>query len=78
MAHFYACIKGRRGEASRLGSKASGLETRAPSWQGAVTVWLYDYDGVDMAEVCLDTHHGAGVKRVLYNGPVAGLPNGGG
>jgi hypothetical protein len=77
MAHFYGTIKGHRGEASRLGMKASGLNVRAASWQGAVTVRLYDLGGVDMAEVCLDTHHGAGSSRVLYNGPVAGLPNGG-
>jgi hypothetical protein len=70
MAHFYGTIKGQRGEASRLGSKSSGLEVSACSWQGAVAVRLYAEDGVDMAEVSLAKHQGAGIDRVLYRGPV--------
>ena len=60
MAQFWGTIKGARGEASRLGHKASGLDTYAASWQG------------DMAQVELTTHHGAGVHRSLYRGPVSG------
>lgn len=41
MAHFYGTIRGQRGEASRLGGKASGLTTYAASWQGAVPGELY-------------------------------------
>jgi hypothetical protein len=43
MAHFYGTINGQRGQASRLGGKASGLTTYAASWQGAVKVSLW-YD----------------------------------
>ena len=32
MAHFRAVIKGQRGEASRLGSKTSGIRARVQSW----------------------------------------------
>jgi hypothetical protein len=75
MAHFYGTIKGGRGEASRLGHKASGLQVKAASWQGAVAVYLYvGTDGVDCARVCLTTHNGAGTQRELYNGPVSGAP----
>ncbi len=72
MAHFYGSVSGARGEASRLGHKSSGLSTKAASWQGAVVVHLYESDGVDMARVSLATHNGAGVDRVLYDGPVNG------
>lgn len=74
MAHFYGTIKGQRGQASRLGSAKSGLEVRAASYSGAVAVWLHEVAGVTIARVELDTHHGAGVSRVLYDGPVSGGP----
>src|SRR6266516_83706 len=62
MAQFWGTIKGARGEASRLGHKASGLDTYAASWQGAVSVrlWHDAKTGRDMAQVELTTHHGAG------------------
>lgn len=74
MAHFRSTIKGHRGEASRLGTKTSGMDATVASWQGAVSVrlWHDEETGQDMAEVALATHHGAGVNRVLYRGPVCG------
>jgi len=74
MAQFWGTIKGARGEASRLGHKASGLDTYAASWQGAVSVrlWHDAKTGRDMAQVELTAHHGAGVHRSLYRGPVSG------
>jgi len=74
MAQFWGTIKGARGEASRLGHKASGLDTYAASWQGAVSVrlWHDAKTGRDMAQVELTTHRGAGVHRSLYRGPVSG------
>lgn len=72
MAHFYGILQGSRGEASRAGSKSSGLTTTAASWQGAVSVTLYERDGRDCACVQLRPWHGAGVSRVLYDGPVDG------
>ncbi len=72
MAHFYGSIQGARGEATRLGSKDSGLITVAASWQGAVQVTLYHRDGVDHARVWLTPWYGEGVSQELYDGPVAG------
>ena len=72
MAHFRGTIRGHRGMASRLGGKASGLTTRACSWSGAVEVHLYHKDGVDMAQVMLTQHNGAGTWREIYGGPVSG------
>lgn len=74
MAHFRGTIEGQRGEASRLGSKKSGLTVAACSWQGSVLVTL-DHDeatGKDVATVALQPHHGSGIAKVLYRGPVGG------
>ena len=38
MAQFRATIEGQRGEASRLGSKNSGLVARINGWHGGVRV----------------------------------------
>lgn len=72
MAHFYGVIQGNRGEATRMGSKASGLETTAASWQGSVRVMLYELNGVDCAIVTLMPWHGKGATKELYSGPVRG------
>ena len=75
MAHFYADIKGCRGEASRLGSKASGIIAHVASWAGSVRVSIShdEKTGEDWACVSLEPwHNGAGVSRLLYSGPVSG------
>lgn len=74
MAHFYGTLQGHRGQASRLGTTKSGLTVRAASWQGAVRVDL-DYDfrsDTDIVEVFLTPWHGAGIRKLLYRGPVGG------
>lgn len=74
MAQFRGMLKGQRGQASRLGSKRSGLEVAACSWQGSVLVTL-EHDeatGKDVATVALQPHHGSGIAKVLYCGPVGG------
>ena len=65
MAHFRGTLQGARGEASRLGTRSSGLQTVAASWQGAVRVELYERDGYDCARISLTPHRGAGVNRLL-------------
>lgn len=78
MAQFIGCVKGTRGEASRLGTKKSGLTCIAASWLGAVSVSLrHDEKGdTDIAVVRLIPWRGAGVHLDLYDGPVGG-PKGG-
>ena len=73
MAHFYGTLQGNRGEATRMGSKASGLTTYAASWKGAVRVTVYIHDGKDWVDVSLVQWRGAGTNRTLYNGPVSGV-----
>ncbi len=74
MAHFYGSIQGNRGEATRLGTKNSGLETVAASWEGAVQVQVIYNERLDcdMVEVRLIPWHGQGVYRTLYRGPISG------
>lgn len=70
MAHFYGSVQGARGEASRLGHKSSGMATTAASWKGSVHTYLYEEGGVDMCRVELRPWNGAGVNRLLYEGPI--------
>ena len=74
MAQYFAAIKGQRGEASRLGSKKSGIDATVASWQGAVDVrlWHDQKTGRDMARVSLIPWHGVGSSRLLYYGPASG------
>lgn len=76
MAHFRGTLQGAHGEASRLGTKSSGLTVEAQSWQGKVVVTLTERDGVDYATVHLTQHLGCGAFPlvVLYDGPVSGAP----
>jgi len=76
MAHFYGQVRGQRGQASRLGTRNSGMETVAASWQGAVKVFLSEVDGQDWATVALTPWHGRGTSRVIYSGPVSGAEGG--
>lgn len=76
MSHFYGTLQGNRGEATRCGSKASGIVAHAASWQGAVRAYVYynkEYDQ-DWAKVSLVPWSYAGVNRLLYHGPVDGSP----
>lgn len=72
MAHFYGTLQGARGEATRLGTKNSGLMTTTCSYEGKVRMTLtYDPElGCDIARVELARHMGSGTERLLYEGPV--------
>jgi hypothetical protein len=77
MAHFYGTLNGSRGEATRCGAKASGMETYCASWNGAVRCKAYVNDeGVDCVYVTLCQWQGRGLypARVLYDGPMSGAP----
>ena len=56
MAHFRAVIQGQRGEASRLGSKTSGITTRLQTWGWDLEVDATHKDGADLAHVVLVNH----------------------
>lgn len=48
MAQFRGTVSGQRGEASRLGSKNSGLVVTANGWNAGVTVDVSHIDGEDV------------------------------
>ncbi len=51
MAHFRSVIRGQRGEASRLGSKQSGMMAHVDGWHTGVTVHIHHVDGEDRIEI---------------------------
>lgn len=70
MAQFIGFVKGQRGEASRLGSKASGLDVIAASYQGCIEVrlWHDEETGKDMFQVVQNTWQGVGVQKEIASG----------
>lgn len=72
MAQFFGLLKGTRGEATRLGSKSSGLVTEACSYQGKIVTVLRhdDFTGKDVFEVRMERHQGAGDYMVIATGVV--------
>ena len=72
MAHFYGIVEGQaKAQATRRGTRNSGLKTIAASWQGSVHVDLYESDGTDYAVVSLEPWRGTGTSHELYRGPVS-------
>jgi hypothetical protein len=72
MSHFYGTLQGNKGEATRCGSKSSGVDAVAASWRGCGTAFTYfnEERGVDMLRLAIDVWKGAGMRAVLYDGPV--------
>ena len=75
MSHFYGSVRGNRGGATRGGSKRSGFDTVAASFDGAITVRLYhDEDsGEDRFCVQQGRWHGSGIDEIIAEG-VVGKP----
>lgn len=70
MSHFYGTLKGQAGEATRRGSKRSGLVTYAASWAGAIRVELSVRDDMDYALVSVVPWRNRGTTKLLYDGPL--------
>ena len=76
MAQYRATIQGMRGEASRLGTKSSGMKAYVNAWDIGVSVLLYHEHDEDMVRISLtggsngghNTHIGT-YKRIN------GIPN---
>lgn len=71
MAQFYGTLQGNRGQATRMGTKSSGIESFTASWHGAVRVYLYvdSQTGQETAWVSFVPWHGVGKTKTLYHGP---------
>lgn len=70
MSHFYGTLQGHRGQATRCGSKESGIDAVAASWEGSVRVYAFQRDGRDYVRIAFDSWHGAGRELTLYYGPI--------
>jgi len=70
MSHFYGSVQGNRGDATRGGSKASGFDTVAASWDGSIRVWLYhdEETGKDMYKVSQEPWRGHGISKPIAEG----------
>ena len=69
MSHFYGTLNGSHGQATRQGTKASGLTAIAASWEGCIITELYvDEQGRDCFVVYQDTWQGEGTKQNLASG----------
>lgn len=72
MSHFYGTIQGNRGEATRCGSKESGMETYCASWKGAIRTyaWFNKQQNEDWVRVTKTPWQGQGEEKLLYEGPI--------
>lgn len=70
MSHFYGTLQGHRGKATRCGSKASGIETVAASWDGAIEVhvWHDKETGKDCFTILQRPWHGRGINQDIAHG----------
>lgn len=70
MAHFRARIQGHNGEASRLGTKESGLFAEINGWEIGVRVKLRHTKDGDYAEVYLTrgSNHPGTYRKILHHG----------
>lgn len=72
MSHFYGTMQGSRGEATRCGTKTSGLTVTAASWKGAIkTVLFVDDKGRDCFRVeQMPWHNGDGIVETVATGVI--------
>ncbi len=73
MAHFRATIQGMRGEASRLGTKSSGMYACIDGWDIGIDVSIGHIDGYDV--VCMSLTGGSN-DHTVYDSHSYKLING--
>ena len=76
MSHFYGTVNGTaKTQATRQGSKTSGLLTVCASHEGAIKCDAYvNNHGIDCVEVRKTTWNGRGDQILLYDGPIGLKP----
>lgn len=66
MSHFYGTLQGNRGQATRGGSRDSGITTQAAGWGGAIKVETFvGDDGKDQFAIHLTPWKGSGGRARL-------------
>lgn len=79
MSHFYSSIEGNRGEATRQGTKGSGIRASCQGWEGSVIVRQYYDEEHDRDMVCISVAAGSARcgDRTLWYGPIRELVDAG-
>jgi hypothetical protein len=64
MSHFYGSIEGNGGEATRCGTKTSGIVAKVRSWSGNCFAWLVHNEFTNLDELAIDIQpeHGASIR----------------
>ena len=75
MSHFYADIRGNKGEATRCGTKNSGIQANIRGWNTGVKIYLYHENGKDRIEV-YRTHGRNARMSHPYTEPIATIIEG--
>lgn len=71
MAHFYGKVRGSKGEATRCGTRNSGMKTYCAAWGGAIRCRAYvNEEGIDCVTVVKTFWRGRGEAKLLYDGPI--------
>jgi hypothetical protein len=74
VSHFYGTLQGSRGEATRCGTKKSGVEAWVASWGGAIRVKVWHENGEDRFVVEQRQWHSTGVDRPIARGVIGENP----
>lgn len=77
MSHFYATIRGHRGEATRQGTARSGMYSNTAGWKGSISVYLWESSRAEHDD-CPDRYtvslvpwsSSGGESRVIAEGPL--------
>ena len=76
MSQFYGTVDGSRGQATRQGTKASGIVTKAASWAGGIQTHLFeDRNGAERYRVEAIRWHGHGESFIIAEGFVGEKPD---
>lgn len=67
MAQFYGRLRGNRGEATRCGSKDSGITVTAESWTTVIRTMQFHSEGRDKARIAVETKYGNHLLDVEFD-----------
>ncbi len=67
MSHFYGSLHGSRGEATRCGTKHSGMLTHCAGWGGCIQAEAFEHDDTDMYRVYLTPWKNSGGSSILLS-----------
>lgn len=76
MAIFYGTIRGNRGQATKVGSKSSGVTASVQSYEGSIITEIYYKDDIKYCTIGTNKNSSNHYNTVLYDGPLEDLIKG--